>query len=86
LTHRRRKAWLFSGKPKGAKAVAAMFTLSETVKVNGVEPYAYVQHVVGNIAATADTDEALDTLMPWNMSYGMVQTPDALICWRFRLF
>jgi len=43
-----------------------MFSLIETAKANGIEPNAYMQHVIGNIAA-ADTDEALDALMPWNM-------------------
>ena len=61
-----RRAWLFSTSPEGARASAAMFSLIETAKANGIEPYAYLQHVVGNIAA-ADTDEALDALMPWNM-------------------
>ena len=32
-----------------------------------MEPYAYLQHVIGRIA-TADTDEALDALLPWNMT------------------
>lgn len=62
-----RRAWLFSDQPEGAKASAAMFTLIETAKANGMEPYTYMQQVVGKIAA-ADTDEALDALMPWNMS------------------
>lgn len=62
-----RRAWLFSDSPGGAKASAAMFSLVETARANGIEPYAYLQHVIGNIAA-ADTDEALDALMPWNMS------------------
>lgn len=62
-----RKAWLFSTSPDGAKATAAMFSLIESAKANGVEPYAYMQHVIGNIAA-ADTDEALDALMPWNIN------------------
>ena len=61
-----RRAWLFSDQPEGAKASAAMFTLIESAKANGIEPYAYLQYVIGNIAA-ADTDEALDALMPWNM-------------------
>ena len=43
-----------------------MFSLIETAKANGIEPDAYVQHVISHIAA-ADTDEALDALMPWNM-------------------
>jgi len=61
-----RRTWLFSDSPNGAKASAAMFSLIESAKANNVEPYAYMKYVVGNIAA-ADTDEALDALMPWNM-------------------
>lgn len=62
-----RRAWLFSDTPEGANASAAMFSLIETAKANGLEPYAYMQWVIDNIA-TADTDEALDALMPWNMA------------------
>ncbi len=61
-----RRAWLFSDSPEGATASAAMFSLVETAKANGLEPYAYLQRVISNIT-TADTDEALDALMPWNM-------------------
>lgn len=61
-----RRAWLFSDSPEGATATAAMFSLIETAKANDLEPYAYLQYVIGNIAA-ADTDEAIDALMPWNM-------------------
>ena len=62
-----RKAWLFSKSPEGARASATYYSLIETAKANGVEPYAYLQHVIGRIA-TADTDEALDALLPWNMT------------------
>ena len=62
-----RRGWLFSSSPEGAKALATFFTLVESAKANGVEPYAYLQKVIGNIAA-ADTDEALDALLPWNVS------------------
>lgn len=51
-------------KPVKGKPSAAMFPLIEFAKANGVEPYAYLQYVIGHIAA-ADTDEALDALMPW---------------------
>ena len=60
-----RKGWMFSDTPEGARASAVMFTLIETARANGVEPYTYLQTVIGNIAA-ADTDEALDALLPWN--------------------
>jgi len=62
-----RKRWLFADTPEGARAVATYFTLIESAKANGVEPLAYLQHVFANIAA-ADTDEALDALLPWNVS------------------
>ncbi len=61
-----RKAWLFSNSPDGAKASAAMFSVIESGKANGLEPHANLQYVLENIA-DADTDEALDALMPWNM-------------------
>ena len=62
-----RKGWLFASSPEGAKALATFFTLIESAKANGVDPYVYMQKVIGNIA-TADTDEALDALLPWNMT------------------
>ena len=61
-----RRAWLFSDTPEGANASATMFSLIETAKANGIEPYIYLHHVIEHIAA-ADNDEALDALMPWNM-------------------
>ena len=61
-----RRAWLFSNSPDGARASAAMFSLIETAKANNVEPYAYLQHIIGHIA-DADTDEALEALTPWNV-------------------
>jgi transposase len=61
-----RRAWLFSDTPEGAKASAAMFSMIETAKANGIEPHVYLQYVLTNIC-TADTDEALEALMPWNM-------------------
>jgi hypothetical protein len=42
-----RKAWLFSDTPKGARASAIHYSLIETAKANGVEPYAYLTGVVG---------------------------------------
>ncbi len=37
-----RKAWLFADTPAGAKASALYYTLIETAKANGLEPYAYL--------------------------------------------
>jgi len=36
------------------------------VQGNGLEPYAYLHHVLQHIAA-ADTLEKIEALLPWNM-------------------
>ena len=36
-----RKNWLFCDTPKGADASAIVYTLAETAKANGLEPYRY---------------------------------------------
>jgi transposase len=59
------KAWLFSDTPKGARASATCYTLIETAKANGLEPSAYINFILNNIA-TADTVEKLEALLPWN--------------------
>lgn len=41
-----RKKWLFSGSPKGAKASAAVYSLIETCKANGIAPQAYLEYLL----------------------------------------
>lgn len=59
-----RKNWLFSDTPKGAHASARIYSLIETVKANGLEPYEYMVKVLSQLP-TATTDEQLDQLLPW---------------------
>jgi transposase len=61
-----RRNWLFSDTPRGARAGATCYSLIETAKANGLEPYAYLHHVLQHIAA-ADTLEKIEVLLPWNM-------------------
>ena len=61
-----RKAWLFADTPHGARASATCYSLVETAKLNGLEPYAYLKHVLEHIAE-ADTVEQLEALLPWNV-------------------
>ncbi len=61
-----RRAWLFADTSRGARASATCYSLVESAKANGLEPYAYLQHVLAHIAA-ADTVEKLEALLPWNM-------------------
>jgi len=62
-----RKNRLFSDTPKGAKASAAIYSLIETAKVNGLNVYTYPEYLLLYIP---DSDwrnhpEDLDHLMPW---------------------
>jgi transposase len=58
-----RKAWLFSDTVRGAQASANLYSLVETAKVNGIEPYAYLRHVFTEIPK-ATTLEHIEALLP----------------------
>ena len=47
-----RKNWLFSDTPKGATASAQIYSLIETAKANGQEPYAWLRHILERLPAT----------------------------------
>jgi transposase len=61
-----RKAWLFSDTPAGAKASAIIYSLVETAKACGLEPYTWLRRVLRDLPA-AKTVEAVEALLPWNM-------------------
>jgi len=61
-----RRNWLFSDTPRGAKASATCYSLIETAKANGLEPYQYLHDVLQRIAQ-AETVEDFEALLPWNM-------------------
>jgi len=45
-----RKNWLFAGSPDGARASATFFSLIETARANGLEPYDYLRASVRKAA------------------------------------
>jgi hypothetical protein len=61
-----RKAWLFSGSPRGAHASATLYTLVETAKANGLEPWAYLNYLFEKLPA-AKSEQALLGLLPQNL-------------------
>ncbi|MDH3993566.1 MAG: IS66 family transposase [Gammaproteobacteria bacterium] len=61
-----RKSWLFADTPKGAHASALFYSLIETAKANGVDPYTYLRQVLAQLPY-ADTVEKLESLLPWNI-------------------
>jgi transposase len=61
-----RKNWLFSDTPKGATASAQLYSLVETAKANGQEPYAWLCHILERLPQ-ATTVEDYEALLPWNL-------------------
>lgn len=61
-----RKNWLFSDTAKGARASATLYTLIESAKLNGQEPYWYLRAVFEKLPESK-TDKDLLKLMPWNL-------------------
>jgi len=52
-----RKNFLFAGHPKGAEACATFFSLIETAKANGLEPFSYLRHVFIKLPLVHRPDE-----------------------------
>ncbi|PRE10913.1 IS66 family transposase [Burkholderia multivorans] len=62
-----RKAWLFSDTVAGAKASAIVYSLMLTCRACGVEPYAYLLHVLTELPRrTAEAD--ISDLLPFNFA------------------
>lgn len=61
-----RRLWLFAQNPYGAKASANLYSLVSCARVNGLEPHAYLLHLLEELPK-ASTAEALEALLPWNI-------------------
>ena len=59
-----RKAWLFANTRTGATASATLYSMVETAKINGLEPYKYLTELFEQLP-TANTPEALAKLLPY---------------------
>ena len=57
------KNWLFANTPRGACASACLYSLVETAKANGLEPYHYLKYLFTHLPS-ASTPEALRQLLP----------------------
>jgi transposase len=55
-----RKNWLFSGSPRGAAASARLFSIIETAKANGHEPYWYLRKLFQGLPTARNEAELLD--------------------------
>lgn len=65
-----RKNWLFANTPRGAKASAAIYSVLETAKENGLNPFHYLVHVFEQLPQLNDlkNTEEIDKFLPWSKS------------------
>ena len=62
-----RKNWLFANTPGGAQASAVIYSLIETAKENGLDPYRYLLWVLRNAPQLSETGKAwAEKLLPAN--------------------
>ena len=62
-----RKNWLFANSTKGAKALTGWYSIIETAKMNGLDPYKYLKHILTQIPIYRYENKPLDDLLPWNV-------------------
>ncbi len=66
-----RKNWLFAKSVNGANASATLYSLIETAKANGLEPYAWLRYVLSRVPQLPK-ESCVEHLLPMNL------TPDDL--------
>ena len=59
-----RKNWLFAGSDRGGERAAAILSLIETAKLNGLDPEAYLRDVLTRIAD--HPINRINELLPWH--------------------
>ena len=57
-----RKNWLFSGSPRGAKASATFYSIIESAKMNGFDPYWYLRLLLAKVCHKLDEKKLFDLL------------------------
>lgn len=62
-----RKNWLFATSVKGAEAIANWYSIIETAKLNGLEPYFYLRYLLTQLPIYQRNQKAIEELMPWRV-------------------
>jgi len=66
-----RKNWLFSHSVRGVTASANLYSLIETAKANGLEPYAYLRYLFTKLPK-AETVDAIEALLPGKLDKNQI--------------
>lgn len=61
-----RRNYLFADTPQGAHTNARFYSLIETCRLHGHEPYAYLKHIFKELPL-AKTVEDYEALLPWGL-------------------
>ena len=62
-----RKNWLFANTPGGAQVSSVIYSLIETAKENGLDPYRYLLWLLQNAPQLSETNKAwAEKLLPAN--------------------
>src|SRR4030088_177301 len=64
-----RRNYLFAGSDRGGERAAVFYTLIGSAKLNGLDPEAYLQHVLTHIADHPIT--RIEELLPWNFAQSL---------------
>lgn len=62
-----RKNWMFHGNEAGAEASCRTYSLIETAKVNGWEPWAYLSEILAKLPLVTQSGD-WQALLPWNLA------------------
>ena len=63
-----RKNWLFSDSVNGVKASALIYSILQSARANGLEPYAYMRHLLTELPK-CKTQEDIEILLPHKLDY-----------------
>lgn len=69
-----RKNWLFAATPDGAHASAAIYSIIETAKANGLEPYWYLRYLFEHLPC-AKTKQEYKKLLPQYVDRSLIDRP-----------
>ena len=72
-----RKDWLFAGRMAGAHRAAVLYSLIQSCKLAGVEPFAYLKDILLRVATHPQARIAELTPKAWAKTFGPAATSPA---------